>query len=102
MAHTFPVLQGLAAKLMENYGPQTTDLMTHILKIFHCSIHLSMPQLMKDHSNTAVWMVFFKMLLDSKVPHELETPTLDDVVIGTREKNPFWKNKKWVSRIMVR
>lgn len=40
---TFPILEGLFQKSLENYNEQTGVIVKIIMKIFHHSIHLDLP-----------------------------------------------------------
>ena len=65
-------------------------------------MHMQLPVYLLDAVNMQKWMTFLKILIDSPVPVELHSLTIDEQEMLRREKTYVWAHKKWVGRIMVR
>ena len=98
----FPYLEKYAATVLEKYNDQTALTMNVILKTFHEAVHLDLPTYFTNEANLHRWMVFLKTILDSPIPQNLESSTLDEEESLLREKNILWQNKKWCGRILQR
>ncbi|CAD8152713.1 unnamed protein product [Paramecium pentaurelia] len=102
VASTFPLLETLIQKFLENYNEQSGQLVKVILKIFHHATHLVMPIYMRDFNAVAKWMLFLKTIISAPTPPELASFTQDSEEETRREKSYIWTNKKWASRIVLR
>lgn len=71
-----------------------------VLKTFHHMMHLKLPAHLMNPENLKKWIAFMKILLDSQVPPELSSPTIDEDEMLRREKTCIWQHKKWAGRIM--
>lgn len=102
VAQTFPLLEGLMQKSLENYTEQTGVLVKVVLKIFHHCMHLQLPLYLQSTDTLDRWVAYLKAILQGQVPPELLTPTLDEQEVTRREKTFYWVNKKWAGRICQR
>lgn len=102
VSYTFPSLEKLTQRFLENYNEQSGTLISVVLKIFYQAVYLQIPYYLRSMEVFNVWMTYIKLILSAGVPAELSTPTLDEAQIVRNEKTHHWSNKKWASRIMNR
>jgi hypothetical protein len=65
---TFPLLEGLFQKSLENYNEQTGAIVKILMKIFHHSMHLELPEYLQNQQIIDKWFQFFAVILRSPIP----------------------------------
>ncbi|KAM3136652.1 hypothetical protein pb186bvf_011288 [Paramecium bursaria] len=99
---TFPYLENLFQKSLEQYNDQTGELIKVILKIFHHAFHLQLPFYLKDVNVLSRWIGYIDTIISFPVPQNLLTLPVDEEEETRREKTYQWTNKKWATRIATR
>ena len=73
-----------------------------LLKIYNCSIQLSMPKFYMDINSLSKWFNYFKIIINSSLEKDLETKTENSEEIEKMTKNVYWKIKYQCFNIIYR
>ena len=97
------ILENLIGNLLTNLKIDfAAILVKKLLKIYNCSIQISIPKFYMDFNNLSKWFNFFKTILNSKLENGLDNKTDDPEEIDKRTKNVYWKIKYQCFNIIYR
>jgi hypothetical protein len=88
------ILENLMETLLTNYKIEfAAQIVKKILKIYSCSIQITMPKFLMDLNSLSKWFSYFKLIITSPLDSSLETKTEDPIEIEKLTKNVYWKIK---------
>ncbi|KAI9486221.1 MAG: armadillo-type protein [Benjaminiella poitrasii] len=94
---TFPVIQTIAAGLVNNDSMEAAEILKLALKIYHAGIQAELPKSLQDPSSLVPWGTLLLQLIEKKIPNEVLPVDADE-----RDRYPWWKTKKWAYHCLNR
>jgi hypothetical protein len=93
---TFPAIQSLCTKLMDQDTIEAAEMLKLALKIYHASIQVELPKSLQDQNSLVPWGTLFLSLVTKRVADDPNAPASE------RENHPWWKTKKWAYHCLNR
>ncbi|KAI8890600.1 ARM repeat-containing protein [Backusella circina FSU 941] len=87
---TFPAIQSICAKLIDQDTIEAAEMLKLALKIYHASIQVELPKSLQDQNSLVPWCTLFLSIVTKRIQEE------------PSESHPWWKTKKWAYHCLNR
>ncbi|KAL2056272.1 hypothetical protein ABVK25_003295 [Lepraria finkii] len=98
---SFPQLLGIATRLVEEMSPEAWEMVHIIMKTYKHAIYFDLPPHLMSQNQMVGWCTLFLTIVGKDAPEHALDDDFDE-----RERNHFWKSKKWayanLNRLFVR
>ncbi|KAL8902201.1 MAG: hypothetical protein Q9207_004825 [Kuettlingeria erythrocarpa] len=98
---SFPQLLAIGGKLLEESSPEAWEMLRIILKTYKQAIYLELPPCLLNRERMVNWCTLFLNIVSKDSP-----PNALDEDLDERERNHWWKCKKWayanLNRLYIR
>ncbi|KAI4155249.1 MAG: hypothetical protein L6R39_001282 [Caloplaca ligustica] len=98
---SFPQLLAIGNKLLQESSPEAWEMLRIVLKTYKHAIYLELPPCLLSQDKMVTWCTLFLNIISKDSP-----PNALDEDLDERERNHWWKCKKWayanLNRLYVR
>ncbi|KAL8761934.1 MAG: hypothetical protein Q9184_002003 [Pyrenodesmia sp. 2 TL-2023] len=98
---SFPQLLAIGGKLLEESSPEAWEMLRIILKTYKQAVYLELPPSLLNREKMVSWCTLFLKIVSKDSP-----PNSLDEDLDERERNHWWKCKKWayanLNRLYIR